>query len=278
MPSKIFILTGSTSGIGEETAIGLAAHCDMLILPVRNMEKGEALKTRLLTISPALQIGLILCDLTSIASIKSCAKIVVEKYDHIDVLINNAGIINTTRELTADGLEETFAVNVLSQFLFNTLLLPLVQKAPQGRIINLSSLGHRMGKLDFSNIQGEKNWSGFGAYFNSNFERNLLTSYQANQLKDTNITVNCLHPGAIQSNLGVQNKGVVANFFIKFFSRFAKPTAEGAKTTLYAALSPELTQITGAYLNNQKIGRATPASQDLATAKKFWEYCENLAK
>ena len=278
MQSKIFFLTGSTSGIGEETAIGLAEHCDVLILPIRNMEKGEALKSRLLTINPALQIGLILCDLTSIASIKSCAKIVIEKYDHIDVLINNAGIINTTREVTVDGLEETFAVNVLSQFLFNTLLLSLVQKSPQGRIVNLSSLGHRMGKLDFANIQGEKNWSGFGAYFNSNFERNLLTSYQANQLKNTSVTVNCLHPGAIQSNLGVQNKGIMTNFFIRFFSKFAKPTAEGAKTTLYAALSPELTQVTRAYLDNQKVGRATPASQDLNTAEKLWKHCENLVQ
>lgn len=204
--SKVAFLTGSTSGIGQATAQELVKHASILILPVRNIPKGQDLKQELLTINPNCQIDLYQCDMESMESMKTCADTIVSKYKTIDILINNAGIFDYRCHFTNDGLESHFEVNVLSQYIFNTILKPLILQSIQGRIINLSGLSHKVGKFNLKYIQ-DRNKSSKSVLNTINLcsdsclYRNLLTFKLAKDFENTKVTVNCLHPGSIKTNI-----------------------------------------------------------------------------
>jgi NAD(P)-dependent dehydrogenase (short-subunit alcohol dehydrogenase family) len=272
MNNKVILLTGSTSGIGEAAVKELVRSASALILPVRNITKGEELKQILNAINPSCIIDLYECDFSSLKSVKKMIENVRKNYKVIDVLANNAGLFNGRIVMTEDGIEETFQVNVLSQYLLNSSLLDLVQVSTSGRIVNLSSLGHKGGKFDLDNLNCQKENNNLGggskAYFNSNLYRNLLTAYYADQLKSngSKVTVNCMHPGAIKTGLGVQNKGYINGLLIKLFGVFTKPATAGAKTLIYLCLSDEVKDISGQYFVNSKVDKANPESMDLASA------------
>jgi NAD(P)-dependent dehydrogenase (short-subunit alcohol dehydrogenase family) len=277
MNNKVILLTGSTSGIGEAAVKELARSASTLILPVRNITKGEELKQILNAINPNRIIDLYECDFSSLKSVKKMIENVRKNYKVIDVLANNAGIFNGRIVMTEDGIEETFQVNVLSQYLLNSSLLDLVQVSTSGRIVNLSSLGHKGGKFDLDNLNCHKENNNLGggskAYFNSNLYRNLLTAYYADQLqsKGSKVTVNCMHPGAIKTGLGVQNKGYINGLLIKLFGIFTKPATDGAKTLIYLCLSDEVKNASGQYFVNSKIDKANPESMNLNSAQLLIE-------
>ena len=279
--TKTILVTGSTSGIGKSTVQELVKHAKILILPVRTLSKGEELKTSLLLINPDCVIDLYEMNLNSLESVKSFATLVLANYQVIDTLINNAGIFNDSKQLTEDGIEETFQVNVLSQFILNNMLLPLLKKAEEGRIINVSSVGHRFGKYDIDNIQLQnetKNNIGFGtqAYFNSNLFRNLLTFKLARNLTNTTIVVNCLHPGAIKTGLAMQNESKWTKPLKMFFDIFTKSSDEGAKTTIFLALDNQAGKITGKYWDKCKVTKPLPISNNEQYQDQFWDYCKKL--
>jgi retinol dehydrogenase 12 len=282
MNNKIILLTGSTSGIGLSAVKELVKQASTLILPIRSISKGETLKTELTVINPECKIDFYECDFSSLASIKSFTDNVLKNYEYIDVLANNAGVFNSTKTITKDGLEETFQVNFLSQYILNTRLLPLVQKSPNGRIVNLSSVGHKPGRYDKDNLQGQKLdsslLSGTKLYFNSNLYRNLMTFYQAQELAKTGskVTVNCMHPGAIKTGLGTQNQGADKSLILKVFGWFSKPANEGAKTLVYLCTSPEVEGISGKYWVNSKQANPSKLSQDMEIGEELWGICEGL--
>jgi NAD(P)-dependent dehydrogenase (short-subunit alcohol dehydrogenase family) len=278
--NKTALITGATSGIGRATAVELAIYCSAIILPVRSLEKGEELQKELNNLSPNCVIDIYKCDLASIESTKTFLAGVKARYKQLDILINNAGVINYSIEKTSDGLEATFQTNVLAQFIFNKELSPLLQKSPQGRIINLSSALYKQGKFDLDNLQGEKMKNNMGAgvqlYNNSNLERNMLTKYLADTLKYTTVTVNCLHPGVITTGLGKQNTGFIPNLFNGIFGLFTKPATEGALTTLHLALSNEGGEVTGKYWSDSKSVDGVLDKINEGDIKSLVEYCEKL--
>jgi NAD(P)-dependent dehydrogenase (short-subunit alcohol dehydrogenase family) len=278
--NKIAFLTGSTSGIGKATALELVKTASTLILPVRNISKGESLKTELLAINPNCQIDLYECNLESIESVKSCADSIASKYPAIDILINNAGIMEPDFRLTADGIESHFQVNVLSQYIFNTILKPLLIASDQGRIINLSSQLHNNGKFELESItiQPTGMLSGIGLYSNSNLYRNLLTIRLAKELENTKVNVNCLHPGVIKTNLGSKSSNWLWSAITPIFHLFTKPPTEGAKTSLHLALSSEGSQITGKYWSDCKVAQPSQLSMDMELADQLADKCEELTK
>jgi retinol dehydrogenase 12 len=275
MEQKIILITGSTSGIGEATVKNLVKTSSQLILPVRNLQKGENLKIELQRINLDCKVDLYKCDMDSIQSIKDFASEVLKNYSGIDVLINNAGIMKNDVTVTKDGIEETFVVNVLSQFLLNNILLPLLKNSNQGRIINVSSMGHNWGKPNFEESINATNSQkgGLNMYYNSNLFRNLLTIHQAKLLEGTNITVNCLHPGVIRSNLAMQNNNLYSKM-LKFIQPLLKSSEEGAKTTIYLANSVEGGQITGKYWADSKVAKQSEISKNPELASKLWNYLE----
>jgi NAD(P)-dependent dehydrogenase (short-subunit alcohol dehydrogenase family) len=275
---KTILITGSTSGIGKATAEELVKSASVLILPVRNMQKGEILKSELLAISPSCQIDLFQCDLESIESTKSCAIAISTKYSIIDVLINNAGIMEPNYRLTADNIELHFQVNVLSQHIFNTILKSHLIASNQGRIINLSSALHSRGdfKLDTINTVQTGTLVGVGLYSNSNLYRNLLTFKLAKDLKNTSVTVNCLHPGVINSNLGSGGSNMIWNMLTPLFHFFTKPPSEGAKTSIHLALSEEGGQITGKYWTDCRVDKVSELSNNMELANILFAKCSEL--
>ena len=279
-PSKIVLLTGSTSGIGKATAQEIVKSTTTLILPVRNLAKGEDLKKELLVTNPGCLIDLLICDFDSIVSVKNLIAQVNAKYSTIDILINNAGILNDSKVITRDNLEQTFQVNVLSQFFLNSKLLPLVKNSEQGRIINLSSNGHYQGQFDMDNLQGEKEnnkvTAGVKLYFNSNLYRNLLTLHLAKMLAGTSVTVNCLHPGAIATSLGAHNNSIFVKILVRMWSVLSRKPDYGAKTILFLALDPSVATISGKYWDNCQQKTPSQLSLDTNLADQLWKKCEEI--
>lgn len=250
--NKIAFITGATSGIGKATAKELVLHSAVLILPIRNLEKGEALKLELLKLNAGCQIDLLTCDLDSIQSVRSMVKLVAKKYDHIDILINNAGIFLYERKETVDGHEQTFQVNVLAPFMITSALLELVKKSEQGRIINLSSTAHMGGRVNLADIEAKKRtgkgfFAGFQLYMDSNMERNMLTRYFAELLQATSVTVNCVHPGVVNTAITGQKTSIIETLFGSIFRVFGLSESDGAMPTLHLALSKIGGEVTGVY-------------------------------
>lgn len=280
--SKVAFLTGSTSGIGRATALELVKHVSTLILPVRNLTKGQTLKRELLTINPNCQIDLYQCDLESMESMKTCANTIASKYKTIDILINNAGTFDYQCHFTKDGLESHFEINVLSQYIFNTVLKPLVLQSSQGRIINLTGLSHKAGKFNLQSIHDSN--KSLKSIINtirlcsdSCLYRNLLTFKLAKDLENTKVTVNCLHPGSIKSNIGKDTATLTGKILTPIFNLFAQSATEGAKTTLYLALS-EGGQISGKYWSNSKIDEPSELSTNMDLAEQLEAKCRELTK
>jgi NAD(P)-dependent dehydrogenase (short-subunit alcohol dehydrogenase family) len=278
--NKIALVTGSASGIGRATVAELVLHCSTLILPARNLKKVEELKKELADLNPNCNVDIYKCDLSSLSSMKTFLAGVKARYKIIDILINNAGVINYDIQKTQDNLEATFETNVMAQYLFNKELSPLVQKSRQGRIINLSSALYKKGKFEIDNLQGEKlknnMSSGIQLYNNSNLERNMLTKYLADTHKYTTVTVNCIHPGIITTALGKQNSGFLPTIFHGFFGLFTKPATEGAQTTLHLALSKEGGEVTGKYWTNSKPVKGVLDGLKEDDIRVLVEYCEKL--
>jgi retinol dehydrogenase 12 len=276
--TKIILVTGATSGIGKATVEELVKVATTLILPVRTIAKGEELRRELQLINTNCQIDIYSLQLNSLESVKNFAKIVLGKYPAIDVLINNAGIFNSSRIMTEDNIEETFQVNVLSQFILNNMLLPLLKASNQGRIINLSSMGHYSGKFNIDNIQNQndlKNNVGLGTqiYFNSNLYRNLLTFKQARQLEGTKVTVNCLHPGIIRSALGHQIEGFWAGIIKNVSKYMTQSPQKGAKTSIYLATETSIADVTGKYWTDSKVKEPLPKCNNEEYQNQLWNYC-----
>jgi len=275
LKDKICIVTGATSGIGKAIAIGLAKRSATLVLPCRDLEKGNALANEIGSQMPQAEIYVMRLDLSSQNAIRSFVKDFQSRFYHLDVLINNAGVVNKHLIKTKDGIEETFAVNMLASFMLNNLLLPDLQRAEQGKIINMSSWTHTKGKINFDDINGERRYSGLRAYAQSALARILITYEQARRLEHTSVTVNTLHPGGIRTNIGKNNKGVLATLY-NFIQLFQRSPAQGAATSLYLATSDEVKNISGKYFVGKKQTRSSDLSYDRELAARCWNLCASL--
>lgn len=267
LEGKVCVLTGSTSGIGKETAIGLAKQGVRLVLPVRNLEKGASLRQEIHSLTGNGQVDLMSCDLTSLESVRAFAQAFLDTYDRLDLLINNAGIWETKRKESADGIELTFAVNHLAPFLLTYLLTERLIASAPARIINVSSEAHRQGKIRFDDLEGRKKWSSFGSYAQSKLANVLFTKELARKMNGAGVTVNSLHPGVVHTRLYDKFPKILA----PIFRLFMITPKQGAKTTLFLAKSPEVDHITGEYFS--KSSRKKPASQaeDVDAARKLWQ-------
>lgn len=267
MKDKIVIITGATSGIGKITAKALAAKGAYLYLPVRNMEKGQKLKEEINTLTGNSQVTLIPCELDSLASIRNFADIFCKAENHLDILINNAGVWMNKRELTKDGFEKNFGVNHLAPFLMTNLLLEHLKKSEQGRIISVSSMAHKFADIDFNNLQSEKSYNSFKAYGRSKLANILFVKKLSVLLKDTAVTANCLHPGVVATSL-FNNLGGLSK---KMFEMLMITPEKGAETSIYLATSDEVKNVSGAYFSKKKITRSSAFSNRADAADKLWE-------
>lgn len=265
LKSKTILITGATSGIGKETAIGLAELGATIVFTARDKQKAKSTKKEIIEKTGNKNIDHIECDLSSFASIRNFCKEYKSRYKKLHILINNAGVWNFKRKQSIDGIENTFHVNYLAPFLMTNLLLDTIKKSAPARIINVSSGLHR-GTINFDDIEFKKSFSSMKAYSQSKLALILFTRHLAKKLEGTKVTVNSVHPGFIATDLG-RDAGQITN---KFFRLFGKSPKKGAETSIYLASSPEVETVTGEYFVNKKMTQSSKKSYDMDLAKRLW--------
>lgn len=276
MHGKICLVTGANAGIGKVTALELAKMGATVVMVCRNRQKGEAAMAEIQQISHNPHIELMLADLSSQADIRRLAAEYKAKYQQLHVLVNNAGGVFNQRQVSADGIELTFALNHLGYFLLTNLLLDVLKASAPSRVVVVSSDAHRSGSINFDDLQATRSYRGFLVYSQSKLA-NVLFSYElARRLAGTNVTVNVLHPGFVASNFGKNNGRFFKLFFDYIVPFLAISPEKGAETSVYLASSPELDGITGKYFVKKQAVASSPASYDEASARRLWEISQQL--
>ncbi|PLW69247.1 SDR family oxidoreductase [Pseudohalioglobus lutimaris] len=271
---KHIVITGATAGIGQSSAHTLAQQGADLTLLCRNLEKGAAVAADIIA-AGGREPKLIEMDMASLASVRSAAQAVLAPGRPVDILLNNAGVVNTARKLTVDGFEETLAVNHFAPFLLTGLLLPNMLEVPGARIVNVASAAHEFVRnMGFDDMQAEQGFKTFREYGRSKLANILFTRSLATRLEGESITVNCLHPGAVATSLGAQNKGLVARLLPALLRPFFRTADKGAQTSIYLCTSDEVADVSGAYFANCKQKLPRPWARDDDAAQRLWEYTE----
>lgn len=285
MKYKIILITGSTDGIGKITATELARQGHTIIIHGRNKEKAANVCQEIILKTGNKNIDFIVTDLLQLSDIKKMSEKFKKKYNHLDVLINNAGaFFGKNRETTIEGFEKTITLNLFAPFLLTKLLLETLAKSDSARIINLYSAMHRHGgKPDFTNFQSEKIYKTDRAYGLSKLYLVWITKHLDKKFKEkgiNNITVNACHPGAVATNFGQDaDKGFLMNLIFKT-AFFAMPKAEnGAKTSIYLATSPAVENVSGEFYDNHiKIEKPDDKYYSEENEKLVWDYCEKTTQ
>ncbi len=273
MAGKTCILTGANTGIGKATAFGLAKMGATVVMVCRSLERGEAAMAEIKRGSGNDSVSLLLADLSSRAAIHRLAADFKAKYPNLHVLINNAGIIPKKRTVAEDGLETQFAVNHVAYFLLTNLLLDQLKASAPSRIINVSSQVHNGASIDFDDLQSERSYSPTRVYGWTKLANVLFTYELAHRLEGTRVTVNCLHPGTVATN-------ILADYMPGGFRFMAKmigvSSEEGAQTSLFLATSPEVEGVSGKYFVNQGAVHSSKASYDKTAARRLWQVSAEL--
>lgn len=278
LSGKHILLTGATSGIGFETARYLARCGPVLILACRNQAKARAVRAQLQWESGNQQIVTLPLDVASLTSIRQFTAECTRRYDHLDMLINNAGGFSLERKETVDGFEQTMGTNYFGPFLLTKRLLPLLKAAPRARIINVSSDGHYYGKLDLDDLQFTRSYDSMGAYGGSKLALQFFTQELAERLQGTAVTVNALHPGHIYTN--IWNLWPHPKWYHHLFDRILQvammDVVAGAQTTIYLATSAAVEGVTGQYFAFQRRKDPAKICADRAMQQRLWALTETL--
>lgn len=280
MKGKICLVTGATSGVGEVTARTLAQMGAMVIVVGRDSQRGADTLQRIRSVAPTAQVEFMLADLSSLAHVRQLAQEFKRKYSRLNVLVNNAGAWLTRYQESVDGIEMTFALNHLGYFLLTNLLLDTLKTSAPARIINVSSYGHKAGRMNFEDLQFRQRYNGMQAYRQSKLANILFTYELARRLTGTDVTVNALNPGLVATNFGLNNFGLnngwLKSLLRRAFALAAISPEQGAQTSIYLAALPEVEGVTGKYFSNEKEAQSSPASHDRAAAARLWQVSETL--
>jgi retinol dehydrogenase-12 len=286
MGGKTVLITGANQGIGKATAIELARQGAKVVMVSRNEAKGQAALAEVQAAAKKAAKGsvneapeLLVADLASLDGVRRLAAEFAEKHDRLDVLLNNAGLIVPTRRTTVDGFEETFGVNHLASFVLTNELTALLKataaKEGSARVVNVSSEAHRRGKMHWDDLELRSGYGAMKAYSQSKLANVLFTSELARRLEGTKVTANCLHPGVIASGFGQTYKGAFS-FLVKLAKPFLGTPEEGARTSVYLALSPEVEGVTGKYFSKCKAVRSNRESYEETGWARLWEVSEAM--
>jgi NAD(P)-dependent dehydrogenase (short-subunit alcohol dehydrogenase family) len=276
MQGKICLITGGTNGIGKSTALALAQQGATVVIVGRNAQKTAQVVDELRSATRNKNVDALLADLSSQQEVRRLAGEFKSKYAQLHVLLNNAGAMFWSRQVTVDGYEMTFALNHLAYFLLTYLLLDTLKASAPARIINVSSAAHQRGKIDFEDLQSERHYAGMEVYGNSKLANLLFTFELARRLEGTGVTVNALHPGFVNSGFAKNNTGLAFKLFGAVGPLIGRSPEKGAETSIYLASSPEVQGVTGKYFSDSKVIPTAPQALDSAAAKKLWEVSAGL--
>lgn len=278
---KTVIITGANTGIGKETAKVLGLRGGRVILACRDMKKCEETRKELVEETVNKQIICKELDLASMESIKKFADDINKTEKYLDILINNAGIMRCPKMVTKDGFEMQFGVNHLGHFLLTNLLLDKLKKSAPSRIINVTSQSYSVGKINFYDLNSDIKYDPVDAYNQSKLANVLFTKELAKRLEGTGVTVNCLHPGYVKTELSrymPAYKSVSGYLLHPIFSLITKDSRQGAQTTSYCALSKDLEKVTGKYFSDCQEKEISEAGKDEKAAHRLWLISEKWTR
>ena len=268
MDGRICLVTGGTNGIGKSTAQELARMGATVIIVGRNAQKTSQVVEQIRVATGNKNVDSLLADLSSQQDVRRLGDEFKSKYSHLHILLNNAGAVFMQRQRSVDGIEMTFALNHLASFLLTHLLLDTIKASAPARIINVSSNAHTTGKIEFDNLQGERNYSP-RVYENSKLANILFTMELARRLEGTGVTVNALHPGFTATGFAKNNGKVMATLVSIFAPLVARSPAKGAETSIFLASSPNVEGMTGKYFYDSQVLSAAPQATDTVVARKL---------
>lgn len=272
---RVVMVTGANSGIGKAASLALAKKGATVVMVARNKERGERARSEIIRKSQNNSVDLLLADLSSLESVRILASEFQKKYSKLHVLINNAGLFNQRRRVTADGYENTFATNYLASFLLTNLQLSLLKASAPSRIINVSSVGHYNGHINFEDLNLEKEYGGWKAYGQSKLALVLFTHELAKKLLGTGVTVNAVHPGTVATNIWSRPFGP-ASFIMVLPKLFMTSPEKGAETIVYLASSPDVKDLNGEYVEKLKAKKSSDESYDEEIAQRLWDVSAKL--
>jgi len=276
LDGRICIITGATSGVGYQVARRFAQGGAHLVIVCRNSDKAARVKEELKHDYDA-QVDIALADFSRLAEVRKAAGTILDKFPHIDVLINNAGVHMTHRVLSGDGFETAFAVNHLASFLLTSLLLDRLIASAPARIIQVNSQGHRFGGLDLNDLNWEKrHYNGYLGYGASKTAQLLTVWELADRLKGSGVTINAVHPGAVKTNIGMNN-GMLFQWYqrLLIWWMLKDPVISGS-AIYYLAAAPEMAGVSGRYFNLTIDEKPAPHALDRVAGKQVWSISREL--
>ena len=277
MAGKSVLVTGGTGGIGKATAIGLAPLGARVGITGRDQARTAAAAAGIRAAAPNAAVDAFAADMSAQAGVRRLAAQVLDAYPRLDVLVNNVGGFWAHRHLTVDGMERTFALNHLAPFLLTSLLLDRLTASAPARVVTVSSAAHASGRIDFEDLQGERNYSGQRAYAQSKLANVMFTFELARRVDGTGVTATVLHPGVVRTSFGAEDQAAYFALMARVARLFMKTPAQGAVTPVYLASSPEVEGITGRYFANRRPKTASKAAYDTAAAARLRQVSAGLA-
>ena len=273
LDGKVAIVTGANSGMGLATTAALCDAGAKVIMLCRNEERGREALAKLKE-KEERQLELILCDLGDYDSIRGFARTVKAKYARIDILVNNAGFISLDRQETKEGLERQFGINHIGHFLLTMLLLKNMGEG--SRIVNVASGAHKVGRIHFEDINLKKHFNVITAYSQSKLANVLFTRELARRAAKRGITVNCCHPGAVATNIGIDRDTGFGKTVTGMLKPFFQTPEEGARTAIFLAMDGSVKNVSGEYFYNCAIAKSSKRSKDMRLARKLFALSKKL--
>jgi len=275
MGGKTVLVTGGTSGIGKATAVAMAAMGADVVVTGRDPERGERALEEIRAESTGASVELLIADLAVQAEVRRLAEEFRERHDRLDVLVNNAGLVQSERTETPDGIETTLAVNHLASFLLTNLLLDLLKKSAPSRVVTVSSEAQRWGNIDFEDLQSRRNYKGMPVYGMTKLANIMFTYELADRLKGTGVTATCVHPGAVNTRFGTSDRGPMTLLF-RLSKPFMRTPEQGADTVIHLASSWEVEGVSGKYYSDRKWIEPQEVALAPDARRKLWEASEDL--
>jgi retinol dehydrogenase 14 len=276
MAGKVVLVTGGTEGIGKATAIGLATIGARVGITGRDLRRAEQVAADIRSASGNPAVDAFAADMSSQTEVRRLAVAVLDTYPRLNVLVNNVGGFWAHRHPTADGLEHTFAVNHLAPFLLTNLLLDRLKASVPARVVNVSSGAQSMGRIEFDDLQGARNYSGQRAYSQSKLATIMFTNELARRLEGTGVTANSLHPGVVRTNFGAEDQAWFFAVIGGVVRPFLKTPAQGAQTSIFLASSPDVEGITGKFFVNRRPKSPNKLANDPEMTARLWQVSADL--
>jgi NAD(P)-dependent dehydrogenase (short-subunit alcohol dehydrogenase family) len=277
MQNKVVIVTGATNGIGFESAKVLAGMDATIIGVGRNPQKCADAASQIKTATGNAKVEFLVADLAVQAQVRQLAATFKQKYQRLDVLLNNAGGYFAKRETNADGQEMTWALNHLNYFVLTNELLDVLKASAPARIVNVSSGAHSGAKgINFEDVEFKMGYSGWSAYSHSKLANVMFTYELARRLDGTKVTATVLHPGFVATGFGHNNGGLMRTGMSVVQKLVAKKPEQGAETSVYLVSSPEVEGVTGKYFSDSKETKSSAASYNISAQQRLWELSEQM--